>query len=545
MSTEEEKLIHSDSDNSTKRRARRFKLRTILLAVSLAVLILPLGGIYIFRFYEGELVKQTEIELIAQAALIAAIYKREVDALLQHQVGAAEYGGKVALAQVKDEYFRPVKPQLTLANYRIRSRPADAAATQQQADKIAQEIGARLMPVLLEAQRTNLAGVRLVDWQGIVIGGREDLGKSLAHISEVKQALQGRYRSAIRQRTIRRSQPPLASISRGTGVRVFVAYPVLAGDRLYGAVFLSRTPSSILEHLYGQKEKIVLAGVIVLLLVIALVVFTSYAIARPLHGLIDQTRRFAGGDKKALEPLAKPVTEEVALLSQSFSEMARNVEHRSEYIRNFAAHVSHEFKTPLAAIQGAIELLEEHAEEMSADKRRRFLRNIGQDAERLKRLVDRLLEMARADVLEPSEGECDLALQFDVLRDRYRDQGVSIVLAGATNIRARLPREIVETVLTNLIDNSRQNGANNVDVTIHQVEGALSIHIADNGAGISSANAEKIFTPFFTTHREEGGTGLGLGIVRALLKAYGGDIEFSHADKGAAFTVTIPGAVMG
>ena len=341
--------------------------------MSLAVLILPLGGIYVFRFYEGELVKQTEAELIAQAALIAAIYKREVDSFAKaRRASGATMAPKLRRASVPDEYFRPVKPQLTLSSYRIRSRPADAAATEQQADKIAQEAGARLMPVLFDAQRTNLAGVRLVDWHGIVIGGREDLGKSLAHISEVKQALEGRYSSAIRQRTIRRSQPPLASISRGTGVRVFVAYPILAGDRLYGAVFLSRTPSSILEHLYGQKEKVALAAATVLLLVIALVVFTSYAIARPLHGLIDQTKRFADGDKKALEPLKKPVTEEVALLSRSFSEMARNLEHRSEYIRNFAAHVSHEFKTPLAAIQGAIELLEEHGEGMSDEERGRF-----------------------------------------------------------------------------------------------------------------------------------------------------------------------------
>ena len=63
--------------------AWRFKLRTILLAVSLAVLVIPLGGVYVFRFYEGELVKQTEVELIAQAALIAAVYKREVETLLK------------------------------------------------------------------------------------------------------------------------------------------------------------------------------------------------------------------------------------------------------------------------------------------------------------------------------------------------------------------------------------------------------------------------------------------------------------------------------
>lgn len=535
-------LIQTQADSSSKPRTWRFKLRTILLAVSLVVLIIPLGGVYVFRFYEGELVKQTEVELIAQAALIAAMYKKEVETLLKADDAVADYGATVAVTADKDEYYRPVKPQLTLSSYRIRSRPADAAVTDKPADRIAQEVGARLTPVVLDAQRTNLAGVRLLDWQGVVVGGREDLGKSLAHISEVQQALQGHYASAIRRRMIRRSQPPLASFSRGTGVRVFVAYPIVAGDRLYGAMLLSRTPSSILEHLHSQQEKVAVAAAVVLLLVVVLAVFTSYSIARPLHGLIEQTKRFAGGDKKALEPLAKPVTEEVALLSQSFSEMARNLEHRSEYIRNFAAHVSHEFKTPLAAIQGAIELLEEHAASMTDEKRGQFLRNIGQDAERLKRLVDRLLEMARADVAVPALGESEIAPLVERLSQRYQDQGLALSLTGNPRWRARLPQEILETVLTNLFDNSRQNGANQLAVTIQQADGALSIRVADNGAGISAANAENIFTPFFTTHREDGGTGLGLGIVRALLKAYGGDIELVPATNGAVFAVTMPAA---
>ena len=99
--------------------------------------------------------------------------------------------------------------------------------------------------------------------------GPRNIGKSLAHVSEVREALQGRYASAIRARTIRRPQPALASFSRGTGVRVFVAYPITAGDRLFGVIFLSRTPNSILEHLYSQKEKIALVAAVILLLVIS------------------------------------------------------------------------------------------------------------------------------------------------------------------------------------------------------------------------------------------------------------------------------------
>ncbi len=525
-----------------KQRRWRFKLRTILLAVSLVVLVIPLGGSYIFRIYEGELVKQTELELIAQAALIAAVYKNEVDALVKLDGKAGEYGRKMNVAPAGDEYFRPVKPQLNLSGYRIRARPADAASTELQADKIAREVGAKLTPILLDAQRTNLAGVRLLDAQGIVIAGREDVGKSLAHISEVREALQGRYTSAIRERLIRRPQPALVSISRGTGVRVFVAFPITAGDRLLGVILLSRTPNSILEHLYSQQEKVAWVAAIILLLVILLAVITSYSIARPLHALIEQTKGFAAGDKKALEPLATPVTEEVALLSQSFSQMARSLEHRSEYIRNFAAHVSHEFKTPLTAIQGAIELLEEHASDMPADQRARFLSNISQDAQRLKRLVARLLEMARADVLDPAAGKTLLAPMVESLTSRYKDAGVLVSFDGDRNTAAKIVAEVLEMVFTNLIDNSRQNGADHVEIAVESAGGHVFVLVADNGKGISLANAEKIFTPFFTTHRDEGGTGLGLGIVRSLLKAYGGDVSLETSSTGATFRVTVPSA---
>ncbi|MBM4296616.1 MAG: HAMP domain-containing histidine kinase, partial [Deltaproteobacteria bacterium] len=450
------------------------------------------------------------------------------------------YGRKVDVKPPADDAFRPVRPRLDLARERIRSRPAEAEASELRADPIARQAVAKLMPILLDAQRTNLAGVRILDAHGIVTGGREDVGKSLAHLSEVKSALEGNYSSAIRRRTIRRPQPALASISRGTGVRVFVAYPITEGERLFGVILLSRTPASILEHLYGQKEKVALAAAMILLMVIVLAVLTSYSIARPLHGLVAQTKRFAGGDKKALEPLTAPVTEEVALLSQSFAEMARSLEHRSEYIRDFAAHVSHEFKTPLTAIQGAIELLEEHSHDMPAEQRATFLKNIALDARRLKRLVDRLLEMARADVLDPAAGKTALAPTIEGLRDRYRDVGLSISYSGDEHCTAKIVPEVLEMILSNLLDNSRQNGAQSVEIAVGRNGGMIAARIADDGQGISPANAKKIFTPFFTTQRDEGGTGLGLGIVRSLLKAYGGDIEHAGGNKGATFVLKIP-----
>ena len=96
-------------------------------------------------------------------------------------------------------------------------------------------------------------------------------------------------------------------------------------NKLLGVVLLSRTPQSILEHLYNQKEKVFVLAAIVLVLAGALVMFTSYTVARPLHALIQQTKQFVKGEKESIEPLKSPVTEEVALLSESFAEMARSL----------------------------------------------------------------------------------------------------------------------------------------------------------------------------------------------------------------------------
>jgi signal transduction histidine kinase len=519
----------------------RFKLRSILLAVSVVVLILPLGGVYFLRIYENELVKQTELDLISQAALISATYKRETE-ILNRGKELKGYGIKIMAPRAVDDYYRPVGTELKLGTSEIKPRPQEAQKTELYADPIALEAGKRLSPLLLEAQRTTLSGVRILDYQGIAVSGRADIGLSFSHLEEVQRALSGRYASSIRERVIHRPTRAFASISRGTGIRVFIAFPILAEDRLIGVVLLSRTPQSILEHLYNQKEKVIVLAFIVLVLAVALVIFTSYAVARPLHALIQQTKQFVRGDQESIEPLKSPVTEEVALLSESFAEMARSLESRANYIRNFATQVSHEFKTPLTGIQGGVELLQEHLDDMSPEKRARFLGNIAQDTDRLRRLTDRLLEMARAEVIEPTRETTELAPFFHELEERYKNQKLEISFAGADGNIAAIAPEIFATVMTNLLDNSRQNGATRVDIACSRAEGALQITVTDNGFGISPANAEHVFESFFTTRRNEGGTGLGLGIVRSLLKAYDGEISLEPNEKGATFRMAIPEA---
>ncbi len=530
----------------------RFSLRTILLVMMLTLLLLPLATLYFFRIYENELLRQTELELISQAATLAASYRQVMRVL---NPAYAEYGyvlshsplisGQSQPINVRqsylrgeqpDSYYTPVTPVLDLVKPVHVPRP-EARAAGVVADGAAQQVGQAMQRIMQDTQQVTLAGMRLLDMNGVVIAGREELGMSLAHVLEVKEALHGRYASVIRQRLSDEPPPPLYSISRGTNIRVFAAFPIIEGNRLQGVVYLSRTPKNILKHLYLVQDKLYLAAAILLVVAVLLVLFISSSISRPIRELIRQTERVRQGEQAQVEPLKNPVTHEVAQLSASFAGMSKALAERSDYIRRFASHVSHEFKTPLTSMQGALELLQEHIDTMPAERRQRFMDNLLSDTQRLKSLVNRLLELARADALEPSTQTSTLPEVLKPLFNRYQERGLTLLAADLPEVGLAIAPDALETVLSNLLDNSLYHGADTVTLGAAVQDKRLSLSLHDNGEGISPANRERIFTPFFTTRRNHGGTGLGLEIVASLLKAYGGNIRLGDAQPGAEFVV--------
>lgn len=506
-------------------RRRLFSLRYILLFVMLMVLALPLGGLYFFRIYENELVQQTELELISQAAVLSASYRQFV-----RLNGERGYGRYLPTTPPVDPTYDPIMPTLSLINpiQPPRDEPVTALIA---ADKVALKVGELMTPVIFDTQHVMLSGIRLLDINGTVIAGREEVGLSLAHVLEVQQALLGHYASTIRQRISDEPPPPLYSLSRGTNIRVFVAFPVLENQHLQGVIYLSRTPNNIFRHIFEVRKVIIIASLCSLLLVILLVLLVSSTISRPIRELIDQTERVKQGEQKRIEPLKNPVTYEIAQLSDSFASMSQALTERTDYIQRFATHVSHEFKTPLTSMQGALELLQDHSD-MPSDQRQRFIDNLLADTQRLKQLVNRLLELARADVLEPSQQHSLLPDVVLVLQNRYVKRGLTVNYSTLSNTPLAIAPDALEIILNNLFENSLQHGADQLTLSTVQHENTLNLSVHDNGTGVSVANRKKIFTPFFTTRRNNGGTGLGLEITVSLLKTYGGKIELVDSDQG-------------
>ena len=140
------------------------RIRTVLLAASLLILAAPLAGIWLLRIYESALVRQTETELIGQAAVIAAAYR-------------VAWAGPAVLPPRGDGEWAPRPAALDLARDRVLPAPPEARLAQPPEPR-ALAAGAALQPVLAEAQRVTLAGMRVLDRAGVVVASsREELGR--------------------------------------------------------------------------------------------------------------------------------------------------------------------------------------------------------------------------------------------------------------------------------------------------------------------------------------------------------------------------------
>jgi signal transduction histidine kinase len=509
-------------------------LGLIVFAVLSTVIALPLVGLFFFRIYDNQLIHQTQAELIAQSSVLSAVYAREVEA----KIPGIPLGAEIApeLRPDPSDRFAPIRPALDLAGNDLLARRPDARPAEIAPDPAYLEIGTRMLPVMMQTQKVTLAGFRILDPNGTVIAGRRETGMSLAHIEEVAAALQGRYRGALRVRISDKPPPPIYSISRGTGLRVFSAMPVIVDNHVAGVIYASRTPSNIFRHFYEEKGKFILAGIAVLGVTLIIGLIFSRTITRPMHELIQRISEIRQGKRDAFRPLAHYGTREFALLSRSFLEMAETLSHRSDHISTFAAHLTHELKSPLTSIRGAAELLQDSASPggLTDPERKKFLDNILGDTERIEVLVRRLRELAQAEAAQAG-GSVVLQSLVGELRSRFPD--LAIEAGGALDRTIGISAENALIVLSHLADNAGRHHATELKVTASDEAIAIRVVVSNNGDAISAANRERIFDAFFTTRRDSGGTGMGLSIAQAMLRANGGSIQLLPGEEGVAFEV--------
>lgn len=493
----------------------------------LFVAALPGFGAVFLRVYENAIVQQTEAELIAQGAVLSAAYK------------AAWTGGR---RTSRESPIVPEPPRIDLRMMDVLPPGSTAPATRP-ADPAAIAVGRQLAAIANDSAAVTLAAVRVLDRRGIVVLGRLDLGRSYAGEVEVRGALSGHTETVLRRRQDRPRGLLWDVISRAAFIRVHHARPVIVEGKVVGVVLLARNPRGLLLGIYQDGGKIALGVALILGMLVMLVGLLSRGIARPITQLTDASQRVAEG--VIVMPETPPTAAiEIRELFDNFRVMAQRIEMRSRYLRDFATAVSHEFKTPISGMRGALELLGEHWRTMDDADRERFIANATADTERLQRLTDRLLDLARADMVtgDPRD-RADIVQVANAVAKAARTSGAAVrVDSAAEAIAGRIAPQTLATVLETILTNSVQAGASAVVVTIEPSVDMVMVTIADNGPGIAPADSERVFEPFFTARREAGGTGLGLSIARSLLAAIGGSIEVVPSRSGAVIRIWLPKA---
>ncbi len=510
------------------RRKWRPSLALVVTAVLGMVLCLPLAGLVLVNFYGKQLVQQTEETLIGQAAVLSAQFADEF-----RRAGGDATLGRVpepGEKQVKRSGFDPIFPTLSLKSSDILPPRLDPLPAFRPPTPVYEKIGERLTRISKSAQLRTLAGYRAIDPFGRVIGGSGEVGYDLGHVAEVREALSGRTATVLRQRISDTPTPPVWSISRRSKVRVFVALPVMVEGRVIGAVYLSRTPGNVVQYLYQERQNLLrVISLVVLAAGVIGVVFWRF-VTRPLGLLITQSRQISEGGRDAAQPLLHYGTREVAELGQGLLSMSEALSQRGAEIETFTNHVTHELKSPITSIRGAIELLRDPGAPMSAERQQRFFENIEQDVTRMNALLERLRSLTRARSL-PSGGHTTINSVITEIRQAF--EPLDIVVEGGDE-RLPMSAEVLLAVLEHLIQNAQDHGADSIEITAGD---GPSLNIRDNGKGISAANRTRIFEPFFTTRRQNGGTGMGLGIVEAMVSASGGQISLTDHTPGTEFLI--------
>ena len=219
--------------------------------------------------------------------------------------------------------------------------------------------------------------------------------------------------------------------------------------------------------------------------------------------------------------------------------------------RDLIANVSHELKTPLTALKGFLELLED--ERMGPPQRREFLDLMSQEAGRLERLVVEQLELARLDsgALPLETQAVDLLeLAEGVVESRYllfAREGVHLecAIGGEASFAAEVDPARVEQILLILLDNALRHtpSGGRVELRVTRADDVISLAVGDTGEGIPEDAQAFVFDRFYRADpsREGRGAGLGLAIARGLAEAHGGAIELaSRLGTGTTFTVRLP-----
>jgi two-component system OmpR family sensor kinase len=347
------------------------------------------------------------------------------------------------------------------------------------------------------------------------------------------------------------SEPNSADVGSvgNSGVR----YRESAVDVPQGVLVVAEPLNSTTETLSSLVRIQIVASLAILAVLCAIVLFTLRRGLRPLETMAETTDAIASGDLTQRVSMSK-ASSEVDRLGHALNAMLGRIEEAfreksisEERLRQFVADASHELRTPLTSIRGYTELLRKGAFS-DVEGQDRALQRVEREAARMGLLVADLLLLARLDQDRPlDQVPVDLRRAgTDAVADaRAVDPGRPVELLAGPPVLVLGDRDRLGQVAHNLVRNALDHTAPGTPVTVEVRADASTgyMSVTDQGPGLSTENAGRVFDRFWRDDaaRTGGGTGLGLSIVRAIAEVLGGSASVrSSPGHGSTFEVAIP-----
>lgn len=355
--------------------------------------------------------------------------------------------------------------------------------------------------------------------------------------------------------------------------RMLLAMPLIAeGGGLLGGLLMIRPLDDLRTDLAATRRSVIVsvAAFICASAILGLLLGTVY-IGRPLARSVAAMRRVRSGDLHSVVPVLR--NDELGLLAQEFNGMVAELrlararlDQETESRRRLQRHLqeadklitigqlsaglAHEIGSPLQVINGRARQLIDHPAD--AEETHRLAEILVEQTNRITRIVDQLLRFARSRPAHRTEIDLPAAVRgvFDLLAHEARRRGVRLTVHSDPGLRPILadPDQIQQVAL-NLVTNALNatSAGGEIGITIGPTQlgspprDGVRLVVEDTGSGIAASDRDHLFEPFFTTRSHEGGTGLGLAVVKAIVTEHGGEIQVAPgASGGSRFTVDLP-----
>lgn len=312
----------------------------------------------------------------------------------------------------------------------------------------------------------------------------------------------------------------------------------------------------VLDITYEQKmfqamlRSLSIATILTIIMISVAIAFYIKRSLQPLRELSQMTELISAEDLPEAQLYLDNAPSEVKELAQTFNMMLSRLSQSWEQERQFVSNVSHELRTPLTIVYGYLQSVLRRQNNLT-ESQREALETAASEAERTIRLLQDLLDLARADSgylhfrIEPCVLN-DLVAEVVTMAEKYSDRPI-IIESKNESLEVKADYNRLKQVLINLIDNAVKYSQpdTTVIVKLYQQEESAIIQVRDKGYGIPLQHQSRIFERFYRVDEartsSSGGCGLGLSIVKTLVEGMDGSVTVrSRLSEGSVFTITLP-----